>query len=783
MDVAAKNMLLNHNSPKKSSCTKRRKLNSLIISPVNPQQINDIISRLSMPVRSVRVAQQYANCLNAINYIGGVQAYAKLAGATWTYYVKALNVTIGRGPDRTQSESESHTKFDIRVDLDLGPAKVVSRKHAIIEYDLQGRFWECIVYGRNGIRIDNKLYRDNKRIKNILEIGGVQMMFVLPDSAPKIYLNALNYDKNNIYDEYDQIRKTSHDIKETLFSSSYKRSYKKESYGNNSVPAYHLSTSSTEYENNESSLERDLSLDSAKDIKPPYSYATMIAQAIMSTEEGKLTLSGIYSWISNNYAYYRFSKSGWQNSIRHNLSLNRAFRKVPRRADEPGKGMKWQVSPEYREELIERTKKQGLHRRTKSLNSSANINTSSSKVSLMPLKPSMQKNKAILNPPSTPICLKYSNIRDQNEHSSEDKTDYDSNSQLFSYENHANIIITTPSPAASPIYPYQYTSIIKQQDSSTPDHGEPVSKGSVSASSNHVNINAYSYYPTSSPAPFWRYMVSSSVNNTPKKDTENIGYLYSSSPPVSVSQKAIVSKPGLIDFNSTENILDLQGVDLAKGFENISKWRESQLEEDSTETSEDVLSAFSDGIFILSFSFVEKDLKTVVTEHLPVDLLRSLQLIRQLDDEICVNQLDEIALTVSTNHPEQYIKMAQLLKTSTQNRSITLSEADKLYKTVKQHLYTINQTLQKLKEAWLRSQNGKATEKTIKVQNTKEPSPSKKKQRRDKSTTEPRYCFCNQISYGQMIACDNHNCAKEWFHWDCVNITSAPKGKWTCSNE
>ncbi|CAF0815613.1 unnamed protein product [Didymodactylos carnosus] len=44
-----------------------------------------------------------------------------------------------------------------------------------------------------------------------------------------------------------------------------------------------------------------------------------------------------------------------------------------------------------------------------------------------------------------------------------------------------------------------------------------------------------------------------------------------------------------------------------------------------------------------------------------------------------------------------------------------------------------------------------------------------------------RYCFCNQMSYGEMIACDNPLCTREWFHYRCVNIQVAPKGKWYCS--
>lgn len=45
---------------------------------------------------------------------------------------------------------------------------------------------------------------------------------------------------------------------------------------------------------------------------------------------------------------------------------------------------------------------------------------------------------------------------------------------------------------------------------------------------------------------------------------------------------------------------------------------------------------------------------------------------------------------------------------------------------------------------------------------------------------EPRYCVCNQVSYGDMVACDNEDCPFEWFHYPCVSITAPPKGKWYC---
>lgn len=79
--------------------------------------------------------------------------------------------------------------------------------------------------------------------------------------------------------------------------------------------------------------------------KPPYSYAQLIIQAIASAPNQRLTLADIYAHISKTFPYYKPHEKGWQNSIRHNLSLNRYFIRVPRSQSEPGKGAFWQLDP------------------------------------------------------------------------------------------------------------------------------------------------------------------------------------------------------------------------------------------------------------------------------------------------------------------------------------------------------------------------------------------------------------------------------------------------------
>ncbi|PVU94932.1 hypothetical protein BB561_002174 [Smittium simulii] len=77
--------------------------------------------------------------------------------------------------------------------------------------------------------------------------------------------------------------------------------------------------------------------------KLPYSYATLITYAILHHPQKKMTLSEIYTWLLEKFPHFKSSGSGWKNSIRHNLSLNKTFVRIPRPVNQPGKGAYWAV--------------------------------------------------------------------------------------------------------------------------------------------------------------------------------------------------------------------------------------------------------------------------------------------------------------------------------------------------------------------------------------------------------------------------------------------------------
>ncbi|KAL3224560.1 hypothetical protein MRX96_026529 [Rhipicephalus microplus] len=276
-------------------------------------------------------------------------AIAKLEGREFEYLIRQKRISIGRNSSRGE------------VDVNMGHSSFISRQHLEIFYECAHFFMVC--NGKNGVFVDGVFQRKgaapmplpktcvfrfpSTNIKIMFqslvdEVGPINIpepesSFTSPIPSPTGTLSAANSCPASPRSGNHRRNITS-DLQ--LAAAAVERHEEVPTTGS-SGPASHNSNNSGPGSGPDG------------DQKPPYSYAQLIVQAISSAQDKQLTLSGIYSYITKNYPYYRTADKGWQNSIRHNLSLNRYFVKVPRSQEEPGKGSFWRIDPQSEVKLVE----------------------------------------------------------------------------------------------------------------------------------------------------------------------------------------------------------------------------------------------------------------------------------------------------------------------------------------------------------------------------------------------------------------------------------------------
>ena len=325
-------------------------------------EIDQIIPYLHTADDPVAVAQQHSNEIkygeNMIN------AYAKICGKNWTYYVKAVNIFFGRAPEQMYDPKQTKPE-DPPIHIDLGPSKVVSRVHAELKYSTSDHTWRVHCYGRNGVRVNDKSLKRSESVSinngDVVAIAGTEMLWQPATGDGKLHQMFLDRmqsgvnraDNKGLGEELEDRRPPAPVEPDAhpqggAYVNGFSRSPGGPYYGGGPAIApapanvarpvtphtsplkRAINTGSAKkrspgYKRGimmESTEQIDYSLDTSKDIKPQCSYAAMITWAILSTEDQALSLNGIYTWIKEHYAYYRCISSGWQVSTNDVLCIN-----------------------------------------------------------------------------------------------------------------------------------------------------------------------------------------------------------------------------------------------------------------------------------------------------------------------------------------------------------------------------------------------------------------------------------------------------------------------------
>lgn len=362
-----------------------------------------------------------------------LQALARLEGRDFEFVMRQRTVTIGR--------NSSHGS----VDINMGHSSFISRRHLQVLYDEASGFTlRCL--GKNGVFVDGVFQRRGAPPLPLPR----ECVFRFPSTVIKIqFLSLLEPEEQREQEASPPPRPLLPHISPLKISIPTAQQHEEHlrAFGSplpsptgtlsvpNSCPASPRGAGSSGYRYGRN-VTSDLQLaaefaaqavseqrrnfmeqrssgsegrgesaggDSPKDeSKPPYSYAQLIVQAISSAPDKQLTLSGIYAHITKHYPYYRTADKGWQNSIRHNLSLNRYFLKVARSQDEPGKGSFWRVDSASESKLVEQAFRKRRQRGVACFRTPFGPLSSRS-------APASPTHQGLLSPPSsglqTPECL------------------------------------------------------------------------------------------------------------------------------------------------------------------------------------------------------------------------------------------------------------------------------------------------------------------------------------------------------------------------------------------
>ncbi|KAH8894769.1 hypothetical protein GQ53DRAFT_642580 [Thozetella sp. PMI_491] len=605
-------------------------------SGINMEDDDQVVTRVS---QHLAVAQQpcqaskdHANTLHESNK-DGVKAYAKIAAQDWTFYITKLVVNIGRSSDPPPQRTEPPENDEDAVHIDLGPSKLVSRQHATVYFNREEEKWWLRVKGRNALKVDGQAWKSGQAgpltSGEVIEIGGVEMMFVLPIDLGPLHIKDVYLRRAGLLKSEPAAPPARHPLpsgdnhqaspqgKGTRSGTQKPLAPAPPDYKRPGTPpsarARAMAAHKSPYVDGAvmmSTSDVDLSLDENRHIKPQYSYAQMITQAIINTPDEKLNLAGIYNFIMNNYSYYKYQPaSGWQNSIRHNLSLNKAFEKVARSTDEPGKGMKWQLVADVRDDMIRTAYRggRGGHRGSSNPSSPNQLNYITHGPKDMAARDPLSARKRKVSPSGSPqprSALRESHLTPvrSSRKPLPDEAGFGADNSPLPRLRKPDATTTSALADNAPGSPTLTSSYLQEDGASfvTPAphrvHPKLAPPSTAQRPSQHM--------PTSSPAPFWKY---ADIGSTPLKPvhydqspSKALGNLLpqSSSPPHGPSKSPVASPtraplaPPLSASASTAptaaaaasatrpapedpasaNEPEEEGFDLTKGFQSIGSY-------------------------------------------------------------------------------------------------------------------------------------------------------------------------------------------------------------------